>query len=205
LASTGCDIGANVGQHALFMAPHVESVFAFEPSRWARDRFQTNVTLNGIDNVHIFPFALGDSDREGRLGSGFKGNSGSRSLTWTLDQDAIEIVAIRHGDTFLRAEKLPRVDILKLDVEGYERRVLWGLRETLERDRPIILMELIGSSEKSGFAAETDLRGSLYPEHALFTLAGDRKAKLTPFDWNSEAAVCLRRERNGLFSHVIAS
>src|SRR5262245_35795632 len=100
------DVGANVGQHALFMSQHVENVFAFEPSRWARDRFRANVALNGLANVRIFPFALGDSEGEGRLGSGFKGNSGSRSLMWTLDQDTVEIVAIRQGDNFLRAKNL---------------------------------------------------------------------------------------------------
>ena len=110
----------------------------------------------------------------------------------------MEIVAIRQGDNFLRAKNLPRIDILKLDVEGYEKRVLKGLRETLARDRPVILMELIGRSEKSGFADEAELRETLYPEHTLFTLRGDRKAKLTPFDWSGEAAVCLPRERDSL-------
>jgi len=197
------DVGSNVGQHALFMSPRVDNVIAFEPSRSALKRFQANVTLNGIGNVRIFPLGLGDSDGEGRLGSGFPGNSGSRSLTWTLDHDAMETVAICRGDEFLRAMNLPRIDILKLDVEGYEKRVLKGLRQTLARDRPIILMELIGKLEKSGFANEAALRRALYAEHALFTLRGNRQAKLAPFDWNGEAAVCLPRECEGLFSHAI--
>jgi len=199
------DVGANVGQHAMFMSQHVDIVFAFEPSQAARERFQANLTLNRITNVRIFPFALGDSDGEGQLGSGFKGNSGSRSLTWTLDQDAVEIVTIRHGDNFLREKNLPRIDILKLDVEGYEKRVLKGLRERLVRDRPVILMELIGRTEKSGFANEAELRDSLYPRHTLFTLRGERKAELRPFNWDSEAAICVPREHESLFTHVITS
>ena len=197
------DVGANVGQHALFMSPRVEKVFAFEPSRWALDRFQGNVTLNGIGNVCIFPLGLGDSDGEGQLGSGFKGNSGSRSLTWTLNQNAVETVAIRRGDKFFRTMNLPRIDILKLDVEGYEKRVLKGLRNTLARDRPIVLMELVGKSKKGGFANEAELRKALYTEHMLFTLRGVGKAKLTPFDWSGEAAVCLPRERESLFRHAV--
>ena len=206
------DVGAHVGQHAMFMSQHVDIVFAFEPSQAARERFQANLTLNRITNVRIFPFALGDSDGEGKLGSGFKGNSGSRSLTWTHDQDAVEIVAIRHGDDFLREKNLPRMDILKLDVEGYEEAVLKGLHERLMRDRPVILMELMPLwlppswlAEKRGFASEAELRDSLYPEHTLFTLRGERKAKLTPFNFNSEAAVCVPREHESLFKHVIAS
>jgi FkbM family methyltransferase len=197
------DVGANVGQHALFMSRRVAQVVAFEPSCSARERFAANVALNAIDNLLLFPVALGDSNSQGQLGSGFEGNSGSRSLTWTLREDKMETVEIRRGDDLVRAEGLPRLDILKLDVEGYEKRALIGLRETLFADRPVILMELIGRGEKSGFRDENELHASLYPEHDLFTLLGYRRAKLTRFDWNSEALVCLPRERIGAFRSIL--
>jgi FkbM family methyltransferase len=203
--TTYIDVGANVGHHALFMAQRVSQVVAFEPAVSARDRFEANIRLNGLANLRLFPIALADRDGEAQLGSGFDGNSGSRSLCWTLDRDKDERVTLRRGDDLFRHEKLPRIDILKLDVEGYEKSVLVGLHDTLLKDRPIILIELIGESSKGGFRDEADLRDALYPAHALFTLSGTRRAKLGSFDWNAEAAVCLPQERARAFRHLIAA
>jgi FkbM family methyltransferase len=197
------DVGANVGHHALFMARRASQVVAFEPSASARERFNTNVRLNGIANITLFPVALGDADGEAELGSGFEANSGSRSLCWTLDRKQDETVTVRRGDTLFFQEQLPRMTILKLDVEGYEKRVLNGLRNTLRRDRPVILIELVGESVKGGFRNEAELRNSVYPAHDLFTLRGTSKARLAPFDWNGGTAICLPEERTRVFNHLI--
>jgi len=198
------DVGANVGQHALFMSRLVTSVVAFEPARSARERFASNMALNGLENIRLYPFALGDCDESGILGSGFAGNSGSRSLTWTLDQQNTESVEIRRGDDLCRADRLPPMDILKLDVEGFERRVLSGLRERLLNDRPIVLMELVGDSEKSGFRDAAELHEALYSEHELFTLSSERDAMLAPFDWQAEEVICLPKERVEAFARRIS-
>ena len=203
--TTYVDVGANVGHHALFMSQRASQVVGFEPAVPARKRFEANIRLNGLANLTLFPVALADHEGEAPLGSGFDGNSGSRSLCWTLDRDKDERVTLRRGDDLFRDEKLSRIDILKLDVEGYEKSVLVGLHDTLLRDRPIILIELIGESSKGGFRDETDLRGTLYPAHALFTLRGARKAKLRSFEWQAEAAVCLPQERVQAFRHIIAA
>ncbi len=203
--TTYVDIGANVGHHALFMSRRASQVIAFEPAVSARKRFEANVGLNRIDNLRLFPVALADRDGEAQLGSGFDGNSGSRSLCWTLDRNKDESVTLRRGDDLFRHEKLSRIDILKLDVEGYEKSVLVGLRDTLLKDRPIILIELIGDSSKGGFRDESDLRNTLYPAHALFTLSGTRRARLSSFDWGAEAAVCLPQEREQAFRHLLAA
>ena len=203
--TTYVDVGANVGHHALFMSQRVSQVVAFEPALSARERLEANIRLNGLANLRLFPVALADRDGEAQLGSGFEGNSGSRSLCWTLDRDKDERVALRRGDDLFRDEELPRIDILKLDVEGYEKSVLVGLHDTLLKDRPIILIELIGESSKGGFRDEADLRNTLYPTHALFTLRGARKAKLRSFDWQAEAAVCLPQERVQAFRHILAA
>ena len=196
---TFVDVGANVGQHSLFMSQHADRIVAFEPNAVAADQFERNLRLNGVRNTQVIRCALGDVDAVGTLGSGFEGNHGSRSLLWSLDQSKDTVVSVREAGATLAKTGIGRLDLLKLDVEGYERKVLVGLGDALQRDRPIILFELIGSDTKGGFTSEDDLRSVLYPDHCLFTLRGRKKARLATFDWSGEEAVCIPRELRDQF------
>lgn len=194
------DVGANVGQHALWMSQRVAQVFAFEPSQRAVAQLQTNIDINGIKNLTIFPIALGDRRESANLGSGFPNNSGSRSLLWTAEDSAGETVEVYRGDEVFAERSLPRIDILKLDVEGFESKAIAGMRERLLKDRPVIMMELIGDeTSKGGFASEADLRAALYPGCRLFVLGPPPRASLKPFSWHAEEIVCIPEERVELF------
>ena len=191
---TFVDVGANVGQHSLFMSRYADKVVAFEPNSEVADRLARNVALNDIRNINLIRCALGSEERVGRLGSGLNKNSGSRSLVWSLDVDRDIVVPVVCGDIALTELEIERVDILKVDVEGYEKNVFWGMHKTLARDRPIILFELVGDDVKGGFGTEAELRESLYCDAELFTLRGKFSPQLVPFDWSGEEAVCLPRE-----------
>lgn len=187
--STFVDVGANVGQHSLFMSRHVDRVLAFEPNAEVADRLQANIEFNSISNISLVRTALGSEQAEGRLGSGLENNSGSRSLTWSLDPSLDTIVSIVRADDVLEAYGVQRIDILKLDVEGYEKHVLMGARACLRRDKPVILFELVGRDVKGGFASEAELRDSLYEGATLFSLGP--RGDLLPFEWQNEEAVCI--------------
>lgn len=187
------DVGANVGQHSLFMSKRVDRVIAFEPNNDVAARLEMNAQRNDVRNILLLHYALGDVDGEGQLGSGFDDNSGARSLTWTLDPAKDIRVEVRRGDAVMDNLGVERIDILKLDVEGYEKKVLEGLAETLRRDRPVILFELVGQSMKGGFRSEQELRSALYPNHRLFSLNA-KDGRLRDFDWSIEEAVCLPDE-----------
>ncbi len=63
-----------------------------------------------------------------------------------------------------------------------------------------MLMELIGESEKGGFASEGDLRAALYENHQLMSLRDQRgRCVLSEFDWNCESAVVLPGEHAAAF------
>lgn len=195
------DVGANTGQHSLFMSRKVREVHAFEPSSTVADRFQLNISLNGLKNVHLHRVALADMDGKAALGSGFPGNSGSRSLNWSLPGMATETVAIQHADAYLRTRDLPRMHILKLDVEGHEKKVLKGLKARLLADRPVLIMELIGQKEKGGFTSPEELHRALYPRHELRSLKERHgRHQLISFDWHCECAVVLPNELSREFA-----
>src|SRR5262249_46944399 len=118
-AANFVDVGANSGGHSLFMSRKVSEVHAFEPSSAAADRFRCNVSINALHNVFLHPVALGDADSEETLGSGFPGNSGSRSLNWTLPDGPTERVQVRDADAYFGEYRLPRMHLLKIDVEGH--------------------------------------------------------------------------------------
>lgn len=200
------DVGANVGQHSLWMSQRAAQVFAFEPSASAVAQMRGNLERNAIGNVRLFPIALGDERTTANLGSGLGHNAGSRSLLWSMSETDCESIEVHCGDELLSTENLPKIDLLKLDVEGFERNVIEGLASRLERDRPVIMMELIGPPDmKGGFASEAHLRSALYPDHVLYSLEGRRRARLAPFDWGVEEFVCLPAERTGDFSDLTGS
>jgi FkbM family methyltransferase len=199
------DIGANVGQHSLWMARRAARVFAFEPSARAVAQLSANIAANQIENVRLFDFALGEEDIEAQLGSGFAHNAGSRSLLWTLDEAKAETVRVRRGADVFDEHDLPAMHLLKLDVEGFEKSVLRGLAGRIARDRPVIMMELIGPENlKSGFSDEAELRRTLYPDHQLFSI-DPRRRGLAPFDWNVEEMVCLPVELVDAFARSAAA
>lgn len=198
--STFVDVGANVGQHSLFMSRHVDRVLAFEPNAEVADRLQANIDFNGITNINLVRAALGSEQTEGRLGSGLENNSGSRSLTWSLDPSRDIVVPIVRADDVLEAYGVQRIDILKLDVEGYEKHVLMGMRACLRRDKPIMLFELVGREVKGGFTSEAELRDALYEGATLFSLGS--RGELLSFNWQHEEAVCLPQDLVHVFQSM---
>jgi FkbM family methyltransferase len=139
------DIGANIGAHTLPLAKHIfpGTVYAFEPMPWARNKLQRNIALNGIANIRVEP--LGLSDRPGRHDIHFRsswrlGDNGR----WTSENsESLRPVPIEFAtlDSYVRERALPQIDLMKLDVDGYEMKVLRGAIETLRDHRPILLME----------------------------------------------------------------
>jgi FkbM family methyltransferase len=140
------DIGANMGCHSLPMAKMVGEtgrVIAFEPMPWARKKLASNIALNSFSNLQVVPMGLSDS--AGRTMIHFRSS-------WSLDAKgmsfedptstekcAVEMVRL---DDFLRGQNVARIDFIKLDVDGFELKVLRGARATLESQHPVILMEL---------------------------------------------------------------
>jgi FkbM family methyltransferase len=197
------DIGANVGQHSVFMALKADYVFAFEPNSDAGEQLVENIRLNNLENVSLFPFALGSVDAEAVLGSGFEGNNASRSLKWSIDSSKDTRVEVRVGDQIVNGLGASRIDLIKVDVEGYEREVFLGLTETLKRDRPVILFELMTAEAKNAFRFGSELSSIFYPNVEIYSLAKNKSAQLGKVDWTHNDFVAIPAEVVPLFSDLI--
>lgn len=138
------DVGANIGNHALFLHRHVALIHAFEPNPIAADRLDANIALNDARNIVVHRVGLGDCDaklpffvnRSGNLGhSGFFEPAGCAETF-----DRLEL-PIRQADRAILALGLERLDFIKVDVEGHELLFFHALAETLARFAPVIAFE----------------------------------------------------------------
>ncbi|RYF77382.1 MAG: FkbM family methyltransferase [Cytophagaceae bacterium] len=142
-ASVFIDVGANVGNHSLFASSVFGQVYSFEPLPWLVDKLDQQRQRNGITNLHVFPYALGEQDTRQAFYSSTVANEGIGTLIEGREANTASIVEVdvRQGDGFLAQAGIEQIDVIKIDVEGFERHVLNGLSETIRQHQPIIFFE----------------------------------------------------------------
>jgi FkbM family methyltransferase len=135
------DVGANAGAITLSMAHLAPAgqVVAFEAAPPNADRLEANIARSGMRNVRVERVALYDRPCELSL-SYMHEHSGGASVADRGSTTAVRIPAITL-DGWVRTNAIGRVDLVKIDVEGSEVRVLRGARETLRRFRPTLIVE----------------------------------------------------------------
>jgi len=143
------DVGAYVGFYTLLAALANPSarVYAFEPHPNAYGRLLRNVKTNHLVNVECLQAAAGEADTSSALfcGPGWLPTSSSLSAEFMGSHDALLRVSVEvmSLDAFVRESGIERVDLLKIDTESTEPQVLRGMLETLRRDRPSIICEVL--------------------------------------------------------------
>ncbi len=140
------DIGANIGNHTLYWSKilKVKKVYAFEPVTNTYEILKKNIELNSItsNNVSINNIGLGDEkirasivDKNYYFGLT---NIGGTSIKQDNDGD-FNVTTL---DDFMKENfKDDKIDLIKIDVEGYEYKVLVGAKETLKKYSPVIILE----------------------------------------------------------------
>lgn len=137
------DAGANVGHHALYMAAHARRVHAFEPNPALWPLIEEKVSINNLDNLTLhrcglgskacqLPLYLGPESGEASLLAGASRTSLSTSVSVTIVQ----------GDDYFQQAGIDRVDLVKMDIEGFEKHAIEGLGTYLDTWRPLMMIEL---------------------------------------------------------------
>lgn len=138
--STVLDIGANIGAHTFHLAKKVGEtgrVIAFEPTTYAFTKLYRNMLLNNFNNVRLERMAL--SDTSGVMELAFNSSWRSEGSELPPVQEAMLLMTL---DEYMRRYAVGRVDLIKLDVDGYEVKILRGGKETIAKYRPHIVTEL---------------------------------------------------------------
>jgi FkbM family methyltransferase len=147
--ATAIDVGANVGVHTLAMAHAVNGggrVIACEPSPNFNKELTANVELNQFTNVTIHQVAV--SAKRGPVTLYIPSDS-QHAAGASLDphmhdqlQNSLAVdVAGTTIDDLVAMDAIDRVDLIKVDVEGFDAAVLAGAHDVLRRDQPYLLFE----------------------------------------------------------------
>ncbi|WP_210447116.1 FkbM family methyltransferase [Vibrio crassostreae] len=147
------DIGANVGNHTLYLAAvaqcHVE---AFEPNKLLCDAISLSCKENGFqDRVKVHNFALSSAPGEATFVATDESNLGSQSIELSQESASEECFEVKVIDQL--EFSLP-IKLMKVDVEGFELEVLKGAKELIQRDMPYIYVECLTEDE---FATVSEL------------------------------------------------
>ena len=135
------DVGANIGMITLLGAHLVGEtgkVAAFEVNPAVFARLQGHIRHNDLGSrVSAFDFGLADKDGEAHLHL-----ASTHTGIGTLTMGAGTPVRIRRGDPVFAQFDSARPAVVKMDVEGFEGRVIAGLGDFLARDQVAIIMEV---------------------------------------------------------------
>lgn len=139
------NIGANLGFFTLALSQIVGSkglVVAFEPNHSVRERLIEHLHLNGVEHfVQVEEFALSDFDGKAEFSLSLnEGRGRFEDLPDVKPGHAIQ-VPCKSLDTYI-SEKGSSPDVILMDVEHAEGRVLRGMTKTLKDCRPIIIIEM---------------------------------------------------------------
>ena len=165
VGGTAIDVGANAGWHTLLMARHIGPqgrVLAVEPNPSVREHLSRNIAINRLEQVQVVDAALAEApgtlnfvapDAE-HPASG----SGHVVADGAAPPDAVRVEAITL-DGLAADQKLDRLDLVKIDAEGFEWPILQGAQTSIARFRPYIIFEF-----DQAYAARGRDSGRLFAE-----------------------------------------
>lgn len=172
------DVGGNIGQTALMVANKIGKdglVYAFEPYPPTYEKFINNLSLNPkINNIKIYPIGIGKNLMNLDMFQDCITNSGANRVVYNHQKDlpGLHNVTINSLDTFVRQEDMPKIDLIKIDVEGFEMNVLLGAIQTLKKYKPGLYIEIDddnlkkqGSSSKEVINFLKELGYIIYSKH----------------------------------------
>lgn len=163
-APVALDIGANVGHHTLYMASFCQHVHAFEPYDGVGRCIDEKIARNGLQNVTVHRVGMGEHDEELDYYAPKGHNIGTGSFVpghEASNNVLLGRLKLVDADAYMDGLALDHVDLVKIDVEGFELSVIRGMARSLARYRPVIVMELADATRAQFSSMEAFL--TLFP------------------------------------------
>ncbi len=144
------DIGANLGYYSVFMSKLCGKngkVLAVEPVPLFQKVWKKNTSKTTYSNLKLLPYALGEEDKEIKMGMPKLDGLIHHGMTKVINQDSekqdFEVyftVEMKQPDQLFIDEK--KIDFIKMDIEGYEYFALKNMQATIQKFKPKVQMEI---------------------------------------------------------------
>lgn len=142
------DVGTNIGETLLNFAKLTGEkgfVYGFEPDEKNYKNVQKNISLNDFNNVRVFNFGISDKKESVKL---YRVDSHNLGMNRILSEseaakfDDFTIIETELLDNVVDENHIERIDVIKIDIEGYEMHALRGAEKTLRKFQPRLFIEV---------------------------------------------------------------
>jgi FkbM family methyltransferase len=203
---TAIDIGANIGNHSIFLSNFFNKVYAFEPNPITYDVLSINSKYKSLTK-NVFPLNIGLSNLNTKLPFMINANNigGSKVKSKNDNIKSFDIIDIN----VKRADELEilqneNISLIKIDVEGHEINALKGARKIIEINKPVIIFEQ-EADEIINFSSEVieylkTFNYKFYTIHERFYLGEKFIGKLLSLFLSSFLGEQLRFEKTNKFN-----
>jgi len=154
------DIGTNIGSTLLHFAQLTGDsgfVYGFEPDPLNFKECLKNISLNDLKNIKVSNIGLGDENNEYDLYEDSDGNRGGNRISFDRNNSKPKSrIKVERLDHWSEKNQVQDIDLIKIDIEGFEFKALMGGEGIIRKKMPILFIELddnnlkeVGDSAKS--------------------------------------------------------
>lgn len=151
------DVGSNIGYYSLYFKD-IPNIFAFEPNSKNFESLKFNKKLNNQKNIRLFDFGLSDSNSECEIWYTDKNKMGGSSIFHEKDPELKKYSDKKIIKEKIKVKKLDDVvdiknsnNLIKIDVERHELKVLKGMSQLIKNNNCILQIEIGKSNRKEVF------------------------------------------------------
>lgn len=142
------EAGANLGSETLLISRMVGEkghIYGFEPNPYTYNRLSFNVAINQLKNANVYDLAIGEADKEISFNIYPKGFCNPGMSSKYVETSITEKITVKQMtlDSFVKANNVPRVDFIKMDIQGAEMDLLVGAASILAKYKPTIFTEAL--------------------------------------------------------------
>ncbi len=142
------DIGSHIGYYAVYFAPLVRKIYAFEPCPNNLSHLYKNA--RSATNIEVVEMAVSSENGEATF---FSGGSSSVGSLENVGGEALR-VKVTTTDSFVESHSGLDPCLIKTDIEGHDLAALRGMQTTVAKFQPLILTECALSEELADLCSE---------------------------------------------------
>lgn len=130
------DVGSNYGWHSILSSNLCKKIYSYEPQKLIYEQQINSIKINNINNIELFNYAIGNANEYKNMAI-IDYNSNIHMGDLNIGEGG-EPVEVRTLDSLI----VDKYDFLKIDVQGYEKYVLEGAKNTITKYKPTIIIEI---------------------------------------------------------------